>query len=53
MAKSGSKMLGVWTAIGAGAGAALGVARHNIPVWLSAGVVLGFVIGFFVDKRRS
>ncbi len=44
--------VGVWLAVGAGVGAALGAATHHIAVWLAVGVALGAVIDIVVRKRR-
>jgi hypothetical protein len=39
------EQLGLSVAIGAGVGAALGVALHHLPFWLSLGCVGGIVTG--------
>jgi len=37
--------LGMWIAIGAGVGVALGVAMDNLALWLAIGVGIGLAIG--------
>jgi hypothetical protein len=43
-------MLGVWTAIGIGTGAALGVALHNLGVGVVLGLAIGLAIGIGLDR---
>ena len=45
--------VGAWLAIGAGIGAALGVAMDNIGLWLPVGLVVGLVIGTAMANRRG
>ena len=47
------KKLGLSGAIGAGVGAALGVALHHLPLWLSLGCVGGIVTGIILTRMRS
>jgi hypothetical protein len=42
--------LGLSVAIGAGVGAALGVALHHLPFWLSLGCVGGIVTGIILTR---
>jgi hypothetical protein len=42
--------LGLSVAIGAGVGAALGVALHHLPLWLSLGCVGGIVTGIILTR---
>jgi hypothetical protein len=42
--------LGLSVAIGAGVGAALGVALHHLPLWLSLGCVGGMVTGIILTR---
>jgi hypothetical protein len=44
--------MGVGVAIGVGAGTALGVALHNIPVWLAIGAALGVFFGLVMNRRN-
>jgi hypothetical protein len=37
--------LGIWIAIGAGLGVALGLAMDNFALWLAVGVGVGLAIG--------
>ena len=48
-----SSVLGVWTAIGIGVGAALGVATDNLGVGVAIGLVLGIAIGTALDRRGA
>ena len=48
-----NSMLGVWTALGIGIGAALGVALHNLGVGVALGLVIGLGIGFGLDRAGS
>ena len=43
-------MLGVWTAIGIGIGAALGVAMDNLGVGVVLGLAIGLAIGIGLDR---
>jgi Ca2+/H+ antiporter len=52
MPNSKGRMMGVCTAMGIGVGAALGVAFHNIPVWVSIGAALGIGLGLLQDARN-
>ena len=45
-----NSMLGVWTAIGIGIGAALGVALDNLGVGVLLGLALGIAIGAGLDR---
>jgi hypothetical protein len=45
-----NSMLGVWTALGIGIGASLGVALHNLGVGVLLGLVLGLAIGIGLDR---
>jgi len=45
--------MGVGVAIGLGAGAALGVALHNIPVWVASGVAFGVFLGLIMNRRKQ
>jgi len=45
--------LGLSVAIGAGVGAALGVALHHLPLWLSLGCVGGIVTGIIFDANDT
>jgi hypothetical protein len=45
--------MGVGVAIGVGMGAALGVALHNIPVWLAVGAAFGVVLGLEGQGARA
>ena len=44
--------MGVWLAVGAGIGVALGAATHNMGVWLAVGVAVGAVIDVVVRRGR-
>ena len=44
--------MGVGVAIGIGAGTALGVAQHNIPVWLAFGAAFGIFFGLVMNRLR-
>lgn len=44
--------MGVWTAIGVGTGAAIGVATGTIAVWTAVGAAAGVAIGA-ARRRRS
>ena len=44
--------MGVGVAIGVGMGAALGVALHDIPVWVTFGAACGVVFGLLMNKRH-
>lgn len=37
--------LGIWIALGAGVGVALGIAMNNLALWLAIGVAAGLAIG--------
>jgi hypothetical protein len=37
--------LGIWIALGAGVGVALGLAMNNLALWLAVGVGIGLAIG--------
>ena len=43
--------VGRWTAIGAGMGAALGVAMNNLGVWLVIGLAIGLAIGAAQSRK--
>jgi hypothetical protein len=42
--------LGLSVAIGAGVGAALGVALHHLPLWLCLGCVGGILTGIILTR---
>jgi hypothetical protein len=42
--------LGLSVVIGGGVGAALGVALHHLPLWLSLGCVGGIVTGIILTR---
>ena len=44
--------MGVGIAIGVGMGAALGVALHDIPVWVTFGAACGVALGLLMNKRH-
>ena len=44
--------MGVGVAIGIGVGTALGVALHNIPVWVAVGAALGVILGLAMNRRN-
>ncbi len=44
---------GMWTAVGAGAGLALGTAMGNTPVGLALGAVLGIAWALFAARTRK
>jgi hypothetical protein len=44
---------GVWIALGVGIGTAIGVAQHNLPVWLFVGVAAGVIIAVFKGRRAA
>ena len=46
-------MLGVWTAIGIGLGAAIGVALDSLGIGVAIGLVLGLAIGTALDRRAE
>jgi hypothetical protein len=48
-----NSMLGVWTALGIGIGAALGVALHNIGVGVALGLIIGIFVGLGLDRAES
>ena len=50
---AGRGTLATWVAIGAGMGAALGVALGNIAVWMPVGVGIGAAIGAAAALRRG
>lgn len=39
------KQLGLWIAVGAGVGVAVGAAMDNIALWLAVGIGLGVAMG--------
>ena len=45
--------LGLSAAIGAGVGAALGLALHHLPLWLSLGCVGGILTGNYFDANDA
>jgi hypothetical protein len=47
------KMLGVWTALGVGVGAAISVALKNIAIGVGVGAALGVVIGILSSKKMA
>ena len=46
--KNRDQTLAIWIVIGAGVGAALGVAMGNLALWVAVGVGIGVVIGALV-----
>ena len=44
---------GMWTAVGAGAGTALGTMLGNTPVGLAIGAVLGIAWALFSARNRK
>jgi zinc transporter ZupT len=46
-------MVGVWTALSIGIGAALGVALHNIGVGVALGLIFGVFVGLGLDRAGS
>lgn len=46
-------MIGVWLALGAGIGSAIGVATENIGVWLALGAGIGVAIGAAMSMVKS
>lgn len=49
MPKNGSK--GLWLAVGAGMGVAVGVAINNVALSLAVGGTIGAVMDFFTRKK--
>lgn len=47
------KVLGAWTAIGIGAGAAIGAASNSMGVWVAVGAAVGIIIGSLIDKQQN
>jgi hypothetical protein len=45
--------MGIGTAIGAGAGAAIGAATANMGVWLALGVASGLFFGAFASRSKG
>jgi ABC-type nitrate/sulfonate/bicarbonate transport system permease component len=50
--KSSGSRLGVFIALGAAFGTALGASMHNVGVGLALGVAIGTAIGAAVNNRR-
>jgi len=44
--------MGLWIAIGAGVGTAIGVASDNIAIWLAVGIGAGTAIGAAFSGRK-
>ncbi len=44
--------MGIGIAIGVGVGTALGVALHNVPVWVAAGGAFGVILGLLMNGRN-
>jgi uncharacterized membrane protein YfcA len=44
---------GMAIAVGAGIGAAIGVAHHDIPVWTAVGAGLGAALGAYLFRRAG
>jgi len=44
--------LGPSVAIGAGVGAAVGIALHDLPLWLSLGCLGGIVTGVILKRMQ-
>lgn len=42
--------MGVWTAIGVGTGAAVGVATGDLAVWSAVGIASGVALGSISDQ---
>ena len=51
--RSASRKPGAFLAVGAGAGTAIGVATHNIAVWVGVGVAFGVVLMIIAKRRGS
>ena len=47
------KSIGIWAAIGIGAGAIIGVSSEVIGFWMAVGAVVGAIIGAVKPKPRS
>jgi hypothetical protein len=47
-----NKYMGVGTALGAGAGTAIGAATHQMGVWLAIGVAVGTLFGMLAGGRK-
>jgi hypothetical protein len=44
--------MGMWMALGAGIGTAMGAATHNMGVWLAIGISLGVAIDVIIQGSR-
>lgn len=49
--RNGSRGTWFWLPVGAAIGAAIGVATDNLGVWLTIGVVLGFILSMVGSKK--
>ena len=47
------QQIGMWMAIGAGAGTAIGVAIDNIAIGIGIGVAIGLMIGAIISSRKA
>jgi hypothetical protein len=45
-------LVGVWLAVGAGVGVALGAATHRIALGLALGIALGAIVDVLALRRR-
>jgi len=45
--------VGVWLALGAGIGTAIGAATQNMGVWLALGAGIGVAIGAAMSESKS
>jgi uncharacterized membrane protein YphA (DoxX/SURF4 family) len=48
-----NNVLGMWIAIGAGIGTAIGVATKNFALWIAICVALGIAIGTIATKKNN
>ena len=44
--------MGVWIALGAGFGTAMGAATQNMGMWLALGMAIGVAIGAYASMRK-
>jgi uncharacterized membrane protein YoaK (UPF0700 family) len=51
--KPSARFIGMWLAIGAGMGAAMGVAGGDIAMWLPVGIAVGLALGVGIAKRQQ
>ncbi len=45
--------IGIWIALGAGMGAALGAAMNNMGVWVAIGTGIGLALGLALSSGKS